>query len=505
MPELILSLAICAVILGDIINSGRNSNSCCACLALAGVILALASLLVGSDFGRSVFSFDRTLVHDGLSDVFKLIILIGTGLVVAFSFRSREIQPYRLGEYFSLVLGAALGACLLASSNNFVMFILAFETLSLCSYILASFIKHQRPSAEAGLKYMIYGAVTSGVMLFGISYFYGMTGTLDIARSMSLLTEQWASGENQLVILLSFGLVLAGLGFKMAMVPFHFWCPDVYQGSPTTVTAFLSVVSKSAGFAALLRVIQPVLQESGVFPVEGGLGVVHVFFGVLAAVTMTFGNLVAIRQTDVRRLLAYSSIAHAGYLLLGMAVFTPEAVKIMLVYLTVYLFMNLGAFWVVVLMVNKRGSSRLSEFRGAAYCSPILCIVMFIFLISLTGLPPTAGFAAKFLLFELVVGAGVDSMASGIITGPAAFYFTLAVIGMLNSVVSLFYYMKIIAVMVFEKAEPGTEFVVGWWDKAYGLALAVPVLALLNFGPLLDLVKGVVEPAAPILLSGVGQ
>lgn len=505
-PELILALTICAVILSDMLTPLNRSRLVCGSLSILGAIAAIASLGYQPDQSASAQAlfFDGTLVHDRLGVIFKLIFLTGMALTMLFSLRSKELAGYRFGEYFSLLLGATFGACLLVSSNNLVVFFLALETLSMCSYILAGFIKHERPPAEAALKYMLYGAVTSGVMLFGLSYLYGLTGTLEINECMRMIAHSAHHSGRPLVILLTLTLVLTGLGFKIAMVPFHFWCPDVYQGSPTPITAFLSVVSKAAGFSALLRLGAPVIQfhEFAAFvSTDEQLAGVNIVFGLFAAATMTYGNLVAIRQNDVKRLLAYSSIAQAGYLLLGMAVFRAEAVEAMLIYLIIYLIMNLGAFWVIILLIDHLGGAEISRFRGAAFHSPVLVTVMFICLVSLTGLPPTAGFVAKFMLFKVVIGAGIDSMNHGLLTAPATFYFTLAVLGVLNSAVSLYYYMKIIKVMVFEPAPEQMVLRVEWVDRLYAIVLAAPLILLLQFGPLVELVRGVLQPSSSVLVS----
>ena len=428
------------------------------------------------------------LVRDGLASFFKLIFLFGAAATVLFSIRSRETEGYRQGEYYVLLLGATLGACLLAASGHFVMFVLALETLSLCSYVLAGFIKHERPSAEAGLKYLLYGAVASGVMLFGISYLYGLSGTLDIAGAMQYFCANIARSQQALPLVLALLLVLVGLGFKIAMVPFQFWAPDVYQGAPTPITAYLAVVSKAAGFSALLRVFLPLFASAA----GGALArVAHLplVFGVLSAVTMTFGNMVALRQTDIKRLLAYSSIAHAGYILMAMTVFSPLAVQSMLAYFFMYLFMNLGIFWCAIVMIDRLGGAEIARFRGARYKAPFLFWSAFIFLISLTGVPPTAGFIGKLLVFQVVVGRGIELMKDGAITPAAWGYFALALVGAVNSVVAACYYLRIAKVMAFDTPVDDRPIPMDLFDRALVLVFVVPVLLLLYFTPVLKLAK----------------
>ncbi|MDC0357541.1 NADH-quinone oxidoreductase subunit N [Oligoflexia bacterium] len=490
LPELLLSAVACLVILVDMVFPFSLSRKICGLTALVGIVIAIILVVAGLGEESRVY-FSGLIVNDHLASVFKLIFLFGAGITVVCSLRSTEICGYRLGEYFSLLLGAVVGACLLVSSNNFIFFIIALDTLSICSYVLAGYVKHDRFSAEAALKFVLYGAVATGVMLFGIGYFYGLTGTVDIRNCMLVLAAKAASGQDGIVVLLSFLFVLVGLGYKVAMVPFHFWCPDVYQGSPTPITAFFSVVSKAAGFGALMRLLAPVFGLEVLHSSSVVLGALPVLFGVLAMITMTYGNLAALRQTNVKRLLAYSSIAHAGYLLMGFAVFTPEALEAVAMYLTVFLFMNFGAFWVVILLINQLGGAELERFKGVAYKAPLIFGVMFLCLISLTGLPPTAGFAAKLVLFKVVIGAGISTMDQGLLTGTAGFYFLLALLGVLNSVVSLYYYMKIVKVMVFERPDEGFTFTVSIRDGVFAVVVAAPVLLFLYFGPLIEFVKGI--------------
>lgn len=494
LPEVIVSAALCAVIFADMFTPLRRSRIVCGGLAVAGAGLALAVFLVRlfaeSDAYR-VNTFGGMVVHDQVRAFFGVVILAGAIATFLFSMRSRETAGYRQGEYFSLMLGAVLGGLLLVSADNFILFILGLETLSLCSYVLAGYLKHERASAEASLKYMIYGAVVSGVLLFGLSYAYGVTGTMSIRGSFMLLGAR-VGAVNPLAALLILSLILVGVGFKIAMVPFHFWCPDVYQGAPTPVTAFLAVVSKAAGFGALLRLMMPVFlfAEQTTGGNEMTRTLLPVLFGVLAVVTMTYGNLVAIKQTDVKRLLAYSSIAHAGYLLMGMTVYTQAAAQAMMFYLFIYLFMTLGAFWVVIVLVNRLGSADIAGFRGAAYKSPYLFAAMFIFLISLTGLPPTAGFVGKFMLFKVVVAASIGAMdMQGGMTPMAAFYLAVALAGLLNSAVSLYYYMKIAKSMAFDAPADAAPLGDTTWDRVYAGALVVPTLLLLYFAPVLRLLE----------------
>jgi NADH-quinone oxidoreductase subunit N len=499
-PELILTLTICAAILADMLVPLRHSRAVCHTLALLGVLAALGVVCHGY-FAPPVLTDAAAnpilamVRHDGLTRFFQLLFMLGTALAVVFSSRSRELAGYRQGEYYALMLGGTLAASLLVAANDWILFVVALETLSMCSYVLAGFIKHERRSAEAGLKYMLYGAVASGVMLFGISYLYGLSGTLDIAAGMAQLTVRYRAGMDVPAIVFSAILLLTGLGFKMALVPFHFWCPDVYQGAPTPVTAWLSIVSKAAGFGALMRVMKgcflgELISSVYLPPGDGLILMPQAALGLLAVVTMTWGNLVALRQTDAKRLLAYSSIAHAGYMLMGLAVLDGDAIKAVAAYFFLYLFMNMGAFWVVIVLVNRLGGSELERFRGVARRAPFLFAMLFIFLIALTGLPPTAGIAAKIILFKAVVGAGIRAMGpEGAALSPAALgWFLLALAGMVNSAVSLFYYMKFSCIMAFKDAPEAAPLGHSLADGAIALALAVPTVALIYFAPVMTLV-----------------
>jgi NADH-quinone oxidoreductase subunit N len=329
----------------------------------------------------------------------------------------------------------------MASAANLLMAYLALEFVSLTSYVLTGYLRHNRRSGEAALKYLIYGGVASGTMIYGMSWIFGLTGSMDYAEINAVLMQ---GDPNRLALLIALVLVFAGFGYKIAAVPFHMWAPDVYHGAPIPITAFLAVGSKAAGFALLMRFFYPALSRAG----DGGTW--HTLAGVdwpqlmlvISMITMTLGNLAALNQQNVKRLLAYSSIAHAGYTLMGFVVLSDEGLRAMLFYLVVYYLMNLGAFLVVMVVANNTGREDLEGFRGLAWRGGALpAIAMAIFLFSLTGLPPLAGFIGKFYLFYAVV--------------KEQFYY-LAVVGILNSVVSLYYYARIVKTM-FLDLPLGTE------------------------------------------------
>ncbi len=405
--------------------------------------------------------FGGLIVHDGLGIFFRWLFLAATAMAVWIAAPSKEIAPERMGEYFALLLAMCLGMNLMATSQDLLMVYLALELVSMVSYVLAGYRRNNRRAAEAALKYVIYGGVASAVMLFGISYLYGLVGSTDlneIARSLSAMGSDLgrvavvSRPGAQVALLVAVVFVLAGIGYKVASVPWHMWCPDVYEGAPTPFTAFLSVGPKAAGFALALRVFFGAMAKAGgpspeqVATIAAGIPWPAIL-GAVAAVTMTLGNLAAINQTNLKRLLAYSSIAHAGYILMGFASGTNMGNMSVLVYLVFYLIMNVGAFLVVVAVGRETGTESIFEYRGLARRSPFAAVSFAIFLFSLTGLPPLAGFVGKFYLFYAVLvkaGSSAGADASG--------WWALAVIGVVNSAISLYYYARIIRAMFLEKS-----------------------------------------------------
>ena len=439
-PELLLVIFAIAVILVDLGVKNRESSTV-AYLSLVGVGCVFAAvLLTHGQLGEkaSVSLFLGMIRLDPFSTFFKILLLLATAATILFSLRSEELDARLKGEYYALLLAITLGMFLMASSTNLLMIFISLETVSLTSYILAGFLTHNPRSSEAAFKYITYGAVASGTMLFGLSLLFGMTGTGDLGQISTRLTELLASGEiYPLTVLIAIIFVLAGVGYKIASVPFHMWSPDVYEGAPIPITAFLSVASKSAGFALFIRFFYSGFGSSEVMQsVDWTL-----MLAIVSALTMTVGNLAALPQQNVKRLLAYSSIAHGGYLLMGGVLLTSEGIGAILFYLVVYLFMNLGAFYVVVLIANEEGSEMIDGYRGLASRAPLVAGAMAIFLFSLTGIPPFAGFFGKWLLFAAVLEQG---------------YYWLAFVGLLNSVVSLYYYARIVKAMYLESADEET-------------------------------------------------
>ncbi len=438
VPELILAGVVIVLILADLILK-EDRSPWTAFIALGGLIATLIAVYAQYDLGnRSIFN--DMLVVDPFSLFFKLLFVATTIVVVFLSIGSVELSGRPVGEYFTLVVVTTLGMFLMASATNLITIFVSIETVSITSFILATYLKTRRRSSEAGLKYAIYGAFSSGLMLYGMSLLYGLTGTLNIYEISEALT---AGTPDRLTLFVSVLLILAGFGYKIASVPFHFWAPDVYEGAPTPITAFFSVGPKAAGFALLMRFFNVALLsrggEAGDWQAITGLDWAQ-FLAVIAAATMTLGNLVAIVQRNVKRLLAYSSIAHAGYALMGVVVFTEEGRYATMFYLVVYYLMNLGAFLVVMVNQELVRSESIDDYKGLAWRAPLPAVAMAVFLFSLTGLPPTAGFVGKFYLFASVINAGEA-------------YYWLAVVGILNSVISLYYYARILKAMYLDRVE----------------------------------------------------
>ena len=457
IPELILVVFAIGAILLDLVNKGRNTERV-AYVALAGVAATLIAVIAVGSSEQSLFLGMVRL--DSFAVFFKILILVATAVTIIFSIKSEELDPRMKGEYYALLIAVTFGMFLMVSSTNLLMIFISLETVSLTSYILAGFLTHNPRSSEAAFKYITYGAVASGTMLFGLSLLFGLTGTGDVVQISSRLTEMFSAGEAYpLVVLVIITFILAGIGYKMASVPFHMWSPDVYEGAPIPITAFLSVASKAAGFGLFIRLFYSTFQASNIVgSVDWSL-----MLSIVSALTMTLGNLAALPQQNVKRLLAYSSIAHGGYLLMGATLLTPEGIHAILFYFIAYLFMNLGAFFVVVLIANELGSETIDGYRNLWSRAPFVAVSMAIFLFSLTGIPPFAGFFGKWLLFTAVIKQEL---------------YWLAVVGLLNSVVSLYYYARIIKAMFLETSDETDAISFSWGNLALLVVFVVPTFVI---------------------------
>jgi len=455
VPELVLmAVALLVFLLAGLRRPrGQDRGLLFAGLTLAALGGALVALVLYLDTGYQGLAclnggcklFFGLIAVDPFSVFFRGLILVAAAIGVLLAIGSKSLPRERVGEYHGLLLVMTLGMCLLASADHLLMIYVSLETVSLCSYLLTGWQAGRNRSHEAGLKYVLYGGVASAVMLFGMSLLYGLFGELSLHGIQAGLSRSpmLESPAGVWALSVSLVLILAGLGYKVAAVPFHMWCPDVYQGAPTPFTALLSVAPKVAGFAVLMRFLY------ASFLVAGSMSTTvraaqrlpfEVLIGVISVLTMTLGNLSAIAQSNVKRLLAYSSIAHAGYLFMGVTAGGKEGFFAVALYLSIYLIMNLGAFAVVAQVEHSTGSEDMASFRGLGRRAPWLAVMMSIFLFSLVGLPPTAGFVGKLFLFSSLIQRG------------GFWYLVLALAGILNSVISLYYYSRILRTMYFDPA-----------------------------------------------------
>lgn len=467
-PQLLL-LAWALVVFGlDL--AFKKSRDVVAYVALSGFAPALvaAVYLLGQGTNQSILS--GMVRVDAFSLYFAVIACLAAGLVILASMEYMKARTRYRGEFYALLLLATLAMSLMSSSTNLIMIYLSIEFMSLTSYVLVGFFRDDPKSAEGGLKYFLFGAVTSALMLYGMSLMYGATGTTDLQGIASSLAGMQATmPPTRWLILPSILLMIAGFSFKMALVPFHQWSPDAYEGAPTPVATLLSVGPKAMAFAILLRVLLtavPAFQFDWVAILMG-----------ISLVTMTLGNLTAIRQTNIKRMLAYSSIAQAGYILVGVVSIVPFTIGIhgVLFYLMAYLFTNAGVFIAVIAFSHVTNSDEISDYAGLVRRAPALAAVMVIFFMSLAGLPPTAGFVGKLLVFGAAVQAG---------------YYYLAIIGVVNSVISVAYYFNVVRQMFFLPPPTEEPLSLPGFPMAAVMVCVVLVMAIgLYAQPLIDLVS----------------
>ena len=426
-PEIILAAGICLVLLIDLFvdESRRWITSTVAGLVLLAAFVPVVTLGVIGDDVRSMF--DGRYVVDQYALVLKGLFLLAGYVVVLMSTNEIDEGRYYQGEYYVLLLSSILGMVMMASARDLVSIFVALEFLSIPAYMLAAWNKRNTKGNEAGVKYYMLGVFASAVMLYGMSLLYGVTGTTLLVDLAPAIT---ADGTFAGVEALAVVFVIVGFAFKVSAVPFHQWAPDVYEGAPTPITAFLSVASKAAGFVALVTLIYVAFPQAS--------DVYQPFIWVLAAVSMTVGNLLALRQTNIVRMLAYSSVSQGGFILMPLAVASDaseSALKAVVVYLVIYAAMNLGAFAVVMAVSRKTRSGEISSFGGLFSYAPGLCVMMTIFMASLAGIPPLGGWFAKFGAFKAVLDAG------------NGWGYSIAVIAAVNTVISAAYYMTVLREM----------------------------------------------------------
>jgi len=509
--ELCLAATIVLVLLCRMLPLLRRLDA--GLVALGGVCFALwfawndmrgipvGGLQDGSAGGAAIVRqelFGGLLVFDSLTAYIRLLLMGFLAVYIPFT-KASGIPDHEDGaDFYTLVLGATLGMCLMASANHLLMVFMAVEMASVPSYALAGLLKGRKASSEAALKYAVYGAGAAGIMLYGISLLAGLLGTCHLpsmAAELSRVVDAGSASGNVMVLALGGLMVAVGLAFKLSAVPFHFWCPDVFEGAAAEIGGFLSVASKAAAVALLLRICfglgVPTTGHGAVAAIGANLAelgstrhFIVAVVGLMAAVTCTLGNLAAYGQTNMKRLLAYSTIAHAGYLMMAVAAAVAmvgidpagsrDAVSAVAFYLGTYLFMNLGAFAIVALLRNRLRSEEIDSYAGLVRSSPGIVIATGVVLVSLIGLPPLAGFVAKFLVFSSLVQA---------ITAGAErpLMLVLLVVGGFNTVISLFYYLRVLKVMTFDPPpadRPGGEFSLVSLPGAVVTALVVPVVVL---------------------------
>jgi NADH-quinone oxidoreductase subunit N len=465
LPLLILVGWGCVVLLVDLfVPVGRKYwTAWLAVLGLVATMVALAAQMIAfSGGGAAQFAFSGMLAVDGFSIFLQIVFIISAILGVLMALNYLPRRGIERGEYYTLLLFATTGMMLMAMAADLIVVFLALELLSIPLYILSGFARPRADSEESAMKYFLLGAFASGFLVYGIALVYGGTATTALAGVVKALSGQ---ARDLPLAIIGMGLILVGLGFKVAAVPFHMWTPDVYQGAPTPVTAFMSVGAKAGGFAALLRVLVMA------FPaISGEWGAL---VAIIAGLTMILGNVVAISQNDIKRMLAYSSIAHAGYILVAVAAaqdpkVTPYAVSAAVFYLLTYTLTNLGAFSLVIAVEKDDGSgTRIDDFAGLGKSRPLLALAMTLFMMSLIGVPPSAGMVGKFFVFQAAILASQGNLLLFIVT----------IIGVLTSVVSAFYYLRVVVVMYMREGEGKAVL-----RPALAIALAATALGTLLLG-----------------------
>lgn len=476
IPEYIIIIFLMAIVFMDI--SKEKIASKIPLAAIGGILLAILSAVI---FSKEFYSTEKILdpnaifVNDGFAFIFKFMVLASSLIMLYFFRHDEEVNSYkgRKGEFYILFYSMVLGMLLLASANDLISAYVALEVLSLPSYVAAGFLKRDNRSSEASLKYLLFGSAASGVMLFGISLIMLSVGSTSFAALTGIGTVIPAD----VLVVLGLIFIIGGFGYKISMVPFHFWAPDVFEGSPVSVTTFLSVSSKIAGVAVFARFvlssISPELQNAGILDLGMNINSILVFFSII---TMTVGNFTAIFQNNMKRLLAYSSIGHIGFIVAALACSSENGMLAIPTYLLIYTLMNFGAFLVILLIKSRINSEDIRDYKGLGYKMPFLSVMMVIFMVSLAGLPPTAGFWAKFYVFTAIMESKL---------------YILAIAAVFNTVVAVFYYFRILKTLYFEKSDsPEVLPILSTGNKTVLALLGVPLLILgIYFSPVIELAR----------------
>src|SRR5271157_3701495 len=476
-PEILLTMFGLAVLLFDFLLDKRDKylNAVLALIGLGFAFLQFGIFWVKHfRFGAPpYYGFDGSFAFDSFAIVAKFVIVLATALVVLISVKYLEIEEADLGEYYALLLFAAVGMMFMVSGIDLVVLFIALELMALCEYVLTGFLRGSRRSNEAAVKFFLLGAFSSGLLLYGMSLLYGIGGSTKLSIIAERLRDRPASDPLSWVALIT---LLAGMYFKIAAVPFHQWTPDAYEGAPTSITAFLSVAPKVASFAFIIRIL-----FMGLWPIRAewqGLTI-----GVAIA-TMTLGNLAAITQTNIKRFFGYSTISHVGYLLLGLVAAADgngDGLRAILIYLIVYAFMNLGAFAVIIMMRRKDLiGDEIDDLSGLMARAPGLALMMLIFLLSLAGIPPTAGFIGKYFIFLSLIETG---------------HYYLALLGVGYSVVALYYYFRIVVVMFMKRPLDEVPLATSFALRvALGVTLAMTLLIGIYPQPIIVIAREAVRP-----------
>lgn len=454
VPEIILTLAGCLVLIIDVFSKKRGSDR----IAWISVIAVLVALAWAACPSEPFSTFSGMYAADRFTQFFKIIFLVGTGLTILISVRYAEDERINHGEYYALLLFATAGMMFMAAGSDMMTIFMGLELLSISLYILAGYTRSRLESNEASLKYFLLGAFASGFLLYGMALIYGVTGETQLGKIASAIAA--SPNNNMTMLTISGALILIGLGFKIAAVPFHQWTPDVYQGAPIPVTAFMSAGPKAAGLAAILRIFVEALPH---MQVDWTL-----WISVLAIMTMTVGNIAALVQSDVKRMLAFSSIAHAGYALVGIAAASKTGMSSVMYYMLVYAFMNIGAFGILALVARKNEQKTgVNDFTALAYTNPLLAATMTILIFSLAGIPPMAGFMAKFYVFMSAVNSG---------------QIMLVLIAVINSAIGIYYYLRFTIVMYMKEEDEAEKLVPLKASPALVVALVIAVFGIIQLG-----------------------
>jgi len=468
-PELVIITVALMVLVLDLFTD-KNGKALLGWFSLAGIVIA--AFATYRLMGVSGLFFGDTFHLDPFSTFFKFVFYAACGLGILLSINYLAIEDIHRGEYYALMLFATSGMMLMASAADLITIYLGLELMALSIYILAGFMRRSNRSNEAAIKYLLLGSFSSGIMLYGMSLLYGLAGTTNLAGILAFL--RGADLTNP-VLFLAMIMLVVSFGFKVAAAPFHMWVPDVYEGAPTSVTAFMSAGPKVAGFAVLLRVFLYTLEPLHAHTTAIIAG--------LAVLTMAVGNVMALSQTNIKRMLAYSSIAHAGYALVGLAAGGADGAASVMLYVCIYAVMNMGAFGIVI-MLRKAGErgEEITDFAGLGKTNKTAALLMLIFMFSLTGIPPTAGFVGKFYIFKSAVQSGLV---------------WLAVAGVLFSAISAYFYLRVIMVMYMSEPKGNIELATA---PSLALALAISATAVLYIGVLpSDLIE-----YARVSIAGLG-